>query len=380
MRTEILDSITGIAAQEWNRLAGQDTPFLRHEFLAALEQSGCATPATGWFPQHLLLRDEGGNLIGAMPLYRKMHSMGEFVFDWTWADAYRRAGLRYFPKLVTTVPFTPATGERLLCAPGSDRPSIISALIKGALQHTAASGASSLHVLFPVPEEIEALRRHGLLIRKDCQFHWHNRGYVTFEDFLGEFTAEKRKKARRERRRVAEAGIVFRTLTGHEMQAGLWDAIMPLYARSFWRRGREPYLNERFFRAIAAQLPEKLVVILALQGSRPVGVAICFRSHDTLYGRYWGSAGDFHSLHFETCYYQGIEYCIAQGLRRFEPGTQGEHKISRGFVPTETWSAHWLSHPRFFAAVQDFVGRESAYVEEYMAAAAVHVPYRRQPA
>jgi predicted N-acyltransferase len=380
VRTEILENISDIGAGDWNRLAGAEHPFLRHEFLAALEHSGCAAPATGWFPQHVIARNDDGSLAGAMPVYRKNNSRGEFVFDWAWADAYRRAGLRYFPKLVAAVPFTPATGARFLTAPGIDRNTVAPVMVRAALRRAGQTGASSFHVLFPAPEDAEALRSCGLMIRKDCQFHWRNRGYQRFDDFLGEFTAEKRKKARRERRRVAEAGICFRTLRGHEISDALWQQIMPLYATSFWRRGRDPYLNEAFFRAISERLPQSLVMIVALLDAKPVAVAICFRSQDTLYGRYWGSAGDYHSLHFETCYYQGIEYCIAEGLQRFEPGTQGEHKISRGFVPTATWSAHWLSHPRFSAAVGDYLGRERAYIDEYIEAASEHVPYRREHA
>lgn len=380
VRTDVLDSISDIGAAEWNALPGAGQTFLRHEFLAALEASGCASPQTGWHPQHLLLRSPEGRLAGAMPLYRKDNSFGEFVFDWAWADAYHRAGLRYFPKLVSAVPFTPATGPRLLTADDQDSGTVAARLVDAAHALAASCGASSLHVLFPPPEQTDQLRSRGLMIRKDCQFHWHNRGYATFDDFLGGFTAEKRKKARRERRRVSEAGIRFRTLTGHDMTDEIWEQIMPLYASSFWRRGREPYLNEAFFRRIGAHLPDRLLVIVALLHARPVAVAICFRSGDTLYGRYWGSAGEYHSLHFETCYYQGIEYCIAEGLQRFEPGTQGEHKISRGFVPTETWSAHWLSHRQFAAAVNDYLQRERRHIDHYIEVTGEHVPYRREPA
>jgi predicted N-acyltransferase len=236
---------------------------------------------------------------------------------------------------------------------------------------------SSLHVLFPRAEEMRELGQQGFLLRKDCQFHWHNRGYASFDDFLEQFTAEKRKKARRERRRVAEAGIHFEFLRGGEISDAHWQAIMPLYAGTFWRRGREPYLNEAFFRLVARALPDELVVVLAMQATTPVAVAILFRSHDTLYGRYWGSSGEFHSLHFETCYYQGIEYCIREGLHHFEPGTQGEHKIARGFVPQEVWSAHWLSDARFAAAVDQYLERERAHIDQYIGVVEDHVPYRQ---
>lgn len=377
MQIEVARHIGDVAAADWNSLHGTVSPFLRHEFLAALEESGCAAPASGWTPSHLLLRDEARRLIGAMPLYRKSSSYGEFVFDWAWADAYRRAGLSYFPKLVSAVPFTPATGPRLLHAAGQDPERIAAALLAGATGLAEEIGASSVHVLFPEARETPPLARAGFLSRKDCQFHWANRGYASFDAFLNEFTAEKRKKAKRERRRVAEAGITFVHLAGGEIDATLWAKLMPLYASSFWRRGREPYLNEAFFTRVSAALPGNILAIVALLRGEPVATALCFRSADTLYGRYWGSAGDYHSLHFETCYYQGIEYCIDQGLQAFEPGTQGEHKISRGFVPTETRSAHWLSHPRFAAAIDQYLGRERAHIDDYMEAASDHVPYRK---
>jgi len=377
VQVEVLNSLAALPPEAWNALAGGRYPFLRHEFLVALEDSGCVGEDTGWQPRHLLLRDGAGHPVGAMPLYRKTSSFGEFVFDWAWADAYRRAGLRYFPKYVSAVPFTPATSTRLLVHPGADADQVRRGLLGGALALTRDSGASSLHVLFPTDEEHPLLRSAGMMPRKDCQFHWRNRGYGSFDDFLQEFTAEKRKKAKRERRRVAEAGISFQWLSGRQLEPDLWRRIMPLYASSFWRRGREPYLNEAFFVRISAALPDNLLVILALLRGEPVATAICFRGQDRLYGRYWGSTGDYHSLHFETCYYQGIQYCIEQGLAHFEPGTQGEHKISRGFVPTETASAHWLSHPQFAAAVDDYLERERAHMDQYMDLARDHVPFRK---
>lgn len=379
MQLQVLDSIGAASATEWNALDNAGQPFLRHEFLAALEDSGCVAPETGWTPRHVVARDDAGRLVGALPLYRKTDSWGEFVFDFAWADAYRRAGLRYFPKLVAAVPFTPVTGPRLLIIPGADQPAVAAALLDAALEHMRDTGASSLHLLFPGLDEAASLGRRGLLLRKDCQFHWHNRGYASFEDFLGQFTAEKRKKARRERRRVAEAGIRFRILDGDEIDDALWGTIMPLYASTFWRRGREPYLSEDFFRRVARAMPAQMLVVLAMLHDTPVAVAILFRSADSLYGRYWGSAGDYHSLHFETCYHQGIEYCIAHGLQRFEPGTQGEHKIARGFEPEAVWSAHWLSDPRFAAAIDRHLDREREHVDQYIDVVQEHVPFRREP-
>ena len=377
MRLEVIRDLATVAAADWNSLHGTEYPFLRHEFLQALEATGCVGGRSGWEPHHLLLRDADGSLAGALPLYRKLSSYGEFVFDWAWADAYRRAGLNYFPKLVSAVPFTPATGPRLLIAPGRPRADIASRLTSGAIELAERLEASSVHVLFPVDGEIAAWTAAGFMLRKDCQFHWHNRGYADFEAFLAGFTAGKRKKVHRERRRVAEAGITFKHLAGGDIDARLWHRLMPHYADSFRRRGREPYLNEAFFKRLADTLPDSLLVIVAYLHGEPVATAICYRSATTLYGRYWGSTAGFHSLHFETCYYQGIDYCIAHGLAAFEPGTQGEHKISRGFVPTETHSAHWLSDPRFARAIDQYLDRERTHIDEYMAVAGEHVPYRK---
>jgi predicted N-acyltransferase len=376
LRPAIVQDIRAIDAAAWNALVPGAPPFVRHEFLACLEESGSVGPGTGWLPAHVALTAGDGRLVGAMPMYRKSDSWGEFVFDWGWAEAYRRAGLRYYPKLVVAAPFTPATGPHLLCRADAAAAGTGRALLDAALAHARDLQASSLHVLFPTGDEARDLEARGLLLRKDCQFHWFNRGYGGFDDFLGEFTAEKRKKAKRERRRVAEAGIVFDIRPGGDVDAALWRELMPLYASSFWRRGRDPYINERFFLLLSQALPESLLVIIARHHRTPVAVAICLRSADTLYGRYWGTSGDYHSLHFETCYYQGIEYCIRHGLRRFEPGTQGEHKITRGFVPAETLSAHWLAHPRFAAAVDDYLQREREQVDLYMDEARSHVPYR----
>lgn len=377
MHADIIDDLDAVDPIAWNALAGTDSPFLRHEFLSALESSGCVGPETGWNPCHILLCDIHGEITGALPLYRKTNSWGEFVFDFAWADAYRQAGLHYYPKLVAGIPYTPTTGQRLLVADDRDRVEIGSALLESARGLVEQQGLSSLHVLFPDDRDAELLSTEGLLMRKDCQFHWHNRSYGDFDDFLSELTSVKRKKLKRERRRIAEAGITFRIATGDELDAADWDALMPLYASSFWRRGRTPYLNRAFFEQVSRTMPENLVVIIAEGHGEPIATAICFRGSDTLYGRYWGSSGRYHSLHFETCYYRGIDYCIENGIARFEPGTQGEHKIARGFVPTETWSAHWLSHPQFNAAIDDYIGREREYIDDYIDAVNTHVPYRK---
>jgi predicted N-acyltransferase len=316
------------------------------------------------------------SLAGALPLFIKYDSHGEFVFDWSWADAYERAGRNYYPKLVCAVPFTPATGRRLLLRDADDG-NVAARLVDAARATADEVGASSLHVLFPTEAERQLLAGSGFLTRKACQFHWANDGYADFEGFLARFSADKRKKAKRERRRVAEAGIVFEHLRGDEPTPSDWDAIFEFYARTFWRRGREPYLNREFFASVAATMPGNLLVVLARHQGAPIATAICFRSDTTLYGRYWGSGADFHSLHFETCYYQGIDYCIRERLERFEPGTQGEHKVARGFVPQPTWSCHWLRDRDFHRAVDSFLARETHYVDAYIDEVGEHVPYRR---
>ena len=369
-------SLAEVEPAAWNALTGNQ-PLLCHEFLLAMESSGSVGPDTHWQPCHVLLRDSSGTLVGALPLYSKTDSRGEFVFDWSWADAYERAGLAYYPKLVSAVPFTPANGTRLLVRDPADRARVSAALIEAALDLARNADVSSWHVLFPDAAERDAFAAAGLLERKGCQFHWRNDGYRDFDDFLSRFSSAKRKKARRERRRIEEAGIRFEHLRGDAVRPDDWDAIHAFYAQTFLRRGHEPYLNRGFFDRIAATLPENLLVILARLGNEPIATAICFRSRDTLYGRYWGSKADFHSLHFETCYYQGIEYCIREGLRLFEPGTQGEHKISRGFSPTPTWSFHWLREPGFHRAVQTYLERETAHVDSYMEHWDEHLPYRR---
>ena len=374
-----LDSIAQISPRDWNALAGTGQPFLRHEFLLALEESGCAAPRTGWDPKHLIIEDSGGAALAAMPLFRKSHSRGEFVFDFSWAGAYAEHGLKYYPKLLTAVPFTPVSGPRMLLAPQADPKALSKLLVRSVIDYAQQGQMSSWHVLFPDEDGAVELDRAGLILRRDCQFHWFNHGYESFEAFLAGFTAEKRKKAKRERRRVAEAGIEFDTLHGGDMDASLWRAVYSFYADTFHRHGHEPYLNLDFFKRIAAAMPNEIMLKVARIGAEPIAVAIFFVGSEALYGRYWGAGGNFHSLHFEACYYQGIEYCIEKGLQRFEPGTQGEHKVPRGFVPTLTHSAHYIADPRFAAAIRDYAAREARGVDHYAAAVNEHVPYHRAP-
>ena len=373
MDARIIRSFAEVDAAEWNALPGAEAPFLRHDFLSELETSGCATAETGWDARHVLVRTQDGRLAGALPLYLKSHSWGEFVFDFAWAEAHHRAGLRYYPRLVSAVPFTPATGARFLA--DGERPRAV--LLDAARALGTALGTSSLHVLFPGDTDRATLGHAGLLPRLDCQFHWFNEGFVTFDDFLAGFTAEKRKKVKRERRRVRESGIDCRSLSGHELDDRLLDVVYRLHATNFARHGHAPYLNREFFAELARTMPGNLVVELASLGGEPIACAILLRGADTLYGRYWGASGDFHSLHFELCYYRGIEYCIREGLSRFEPGTQGEHKLLRGFRPTPVWSMHEIADPRFAAAIGDWLSRERSAMQEWLQEAACHLPFRQ---
>jgi predicted N-acyltransferase len=377
----VVDSIAQLDASRWNALAGGEQPFLRHEFLLAMEQSGCATARTGWAPQHLVIEDGSGRLVAAMPLYRKSHSRGEFVFDFSWASAYAQHGLEYYPKLLSAVPFTPVGGPRLLIGSkpsAKDGAALSGSLMHAALEYARAEGLSSWHILFPRDAEAAQLEAAGLVLRRDCQFHWFNQDYESFDAFLATFTAEKRKKAKRERRRVAEAGIDFDTRYGNEMDEALWRTVFGFYADTFHRHGHEPYLNLNFFKRVAAAMPESIMLKIARIDSTPIAAAIFFVGEDALFGRYWGSGGNYHSLHFETCYYQGIEYCIEKRLKRFEPGTQGEHKVPRGFVPSITRSAHYIADPRFAAAIADYARREARGVDQYAAAVNEHVPFNAE--
>jgi hypothetical protein len=372
----VLSSIAQIEAASWNALVGSGQPFLRHEFLLALEESGCTVPRTGWTVRHLVIDDAQGRPLGALPLYRKSHSRGEFVFDFSWANAYAQHGIPYYPKLLSAVPFTPVRGPRLLVGPNADN-STAQRLTGAAIDYARSEKLSSWHVLFPMEDTAKGLAAAGLILRRDCQFHWFNQGYDSFDAFLATFTAEKRKKAKRERRRVAEAGIEFDTLHGGDMNAALWDVVYPFYADTFYRHGHDPYLNLDFFKRVAASMPERLMLKVARMGTERIAVAIFFVGDDALFGRYWGAGGNYHSLHFEACYYQGIEYCIEKKLQRFEPGTQGEHKVPRGFVPTMMSSAHFVADPRFAEAIRDFARREARGVDRYAAAVNEHVPYHR---
>jgi predicted N-acyltransferase len=377
MRSGHSKSIDELDPQQWNALTGTHVPFLRHEFLAALEHTKCVGASTGWLPAYITLSDSQG-LAAAAPTFIKTHSYGEFVFDFGWAQAYSRFGKRYYPKMTIAVPFTPATSPRLLTRPDLNREDTQRRLIKAIESFAAERALSSTHALFLDEQDRGALVQADWLMRRDCQFHWTNRGYASFDAYLETFTAEKRKKARRERRRVTEAGIVFETRMGPQLDDRLLDKVYAFHRDTFLRHGHEPYLTRKFFAEISRTLGNALMVKLAMHRGQPVAAAIFFASTEALYGRYWGATADFHSLHFETCYHQGIEFCIERGIQRFEPGTQGEHKVSRGFEPALTWSAHSITDPQFRSAIRDFLAREGEAVDEYAAEVQRHVPYRER--
>lgn len=378
MKVEVVEGIADLPADAWNRLGVAEYPFLQHQFLLSGETSGCVSPDAGWTPCHLALWDTDGRLRAAMPLYEKTHSWGEFVFDWAWAQAYSRAGLDYYPKLVSAAPFTPARSPRLLRRDPADREAGL-AMARAAIELAKERGHSSLHVQFPLDDELDLLREAGCMLRKDCQFHWQNRNYEDFDEFLAGFSSSKRKKARRDRRRVAEQGITFRRLHGDDLDERQWREVYDLISVTFLRRGSTPYFSYEFFCEVAQQLPGKILAIVAEHAGRKIAAAVFFRGDNALYGRYWGADADYNALHFETCYYQGIDYCIEHNLKVFEPGTQGEHKISRGFIPVTTWSAHWLARPEFFAAVSDYLDSESQHIDNYIEVVREHTPYRRDP-
>lgn len=379
MRLSVIDNLQAVPAEEWNALAGTDIPFLSHEFLSALERHHCVGTAAGWTPQHLLLYDEADNkdqLIGAVPQYLKTNSYGELVFDWAWADAYHRTGRHYYPKLVVAIPYTPATGPRILIHSDADKDSVADKLITYALEHAKTSNVSSQHWLFPHDRDLQRLKEHGLMPRLGCQFHWHNEGYRDFDHYLERFTSKNRKKIKRERRQVVESGVTLSRLHGDELTEEQWQAVHRHYSSTFDRLGGYATLSLSFFQELAQTMPRQLVIILAEFEQRPVASAICFRDDNSLYGRHWGCDKQFQNLHFEACYYQGLEYCIEQGLSRFDPGAQGEHKISRGFLPTATWSAHWIADPEFRRAIDDFLRRETLGMQQYIKELGEHSPFK----
>ncbi|SFM37661.1 GNAT family N-acetyltransferase [Marinobacter zhejiangensis] len=369
-------SIADIPEATWDRFSGTGNPFLRHRFLAALETSGCTTRGTGWQPAHIEFRLDDA-LAGVAPAYLKTHSMGEYVFDWGWADAYQRHGLPYYPKLLVAVPFTPAEGPRLLLNP-QHRERLTPDMIHNALDRLITElGAHSWHLLFPDAEDQALLNLPGSLHRLGCQFHWHNRGYHQFDDFLATLTSRKRKSIRRERQQVAEQGIQFRHYPGQDVPLRVLAAFYEFYRATYFKRGQHPYLNLDFFQALQQRQPEQLHLIMAEKDGALIAGALFLIGEDTLYGRYWGCLEEYNHLHFETCYYQGIELAIRHGLSRFDAGAQGEHKLIRGFEPILTHSWHGISHPDFRAAIGNFCRDERLQVQAYREEALSALPFRQ---
>lgn len=376
LEAQFITSLREINAAQWDAMVPEGYPFLQHRFLQGMEDTDCTTAASGWQPCHLLLRDDG-DLAGILPLYLKSHSYGEYVFDWSWADAWRQQGLEYYPKLVSAIPFTPATGPRLCAAPGADEKLLWQAAIKAISTFASERGLSSWHILFPSKAISHELRAEGLHQRVSTAFHWYNDGFDNFEDFLATFNSRKRKALKRERRRVEEQGLTLTTLTGNAITAEHWDTFYHFYQMTYAKRsGHGGYLTRAFFTETAASMGEKVILVLAYKDERAVAGALYFRSDDTLYGRYWGCEHEYDCLHFEACYYQGIEYCIANRLQRFDPGAQGEHKIQRGFVPTVTWSNHWIADPTLSNAVGDFTEREARHNADYLESAKALLPFK----
>ena len=373
----VVSRIAEIPAAEWDACAGPDNPFTGHAFLDALEQSGSATAAEGWLPQHLAIEDGAGRLVGAAPLYLKSHSYGEYVFDWGWASAYERAGGRYYPKLQCAVPFTPVTGPRLLLRPGAPA-SVRDALIAAMVELTRRHKASSVHVTFPTREEWDRLAEAGFLQRTGQQFHWENRGYRDFDDFLDALSSRKRKTIRKERRDALGGGVEIRMLTGKAIETRHWDAFFRCYIATGNRKWGSPYLTRRFFDLIGERMAERILLVMAEHNGRFVAGALNFIGKDTLYGRNWGAVAEFPFLHFEACYYRAIDFAIEHGLQRVEAGAQGPHKIQRGYLPTPTYSAHWIRDPGLRSAVADFLARERVAVECEMAGLGELSPFRQE--
>lgn len=365
----VLETLADVPPEQWNALAGEH-PFLRHEFLHALHETGCASERTGWVPQYLSLwRD--ARLEAAMPLYLKTHSRGEYVFDWAWADAYHRHGLEYYPKLVCAIPFSPVCGARLLATTRDARLRLISASLELGEQ------ASSLHVLFPSEAETEDLAAAGLMLRRGVQFHWQNANYENFEDFLARLSHDKRKKIRQERRKVADAGVRLQRLVGSDISKDHWEFFTRCYNSTYRAHHGTPYLKLSFFERLGKTMPENMLLVLAYLDGKPIASALNIFSPGALYGRYWGCIGYVPNLHFEACYYQAIEFCIERKIPLFEGGAQGEHKLARGFTPVQTASAHWLKHPAFADAVEKFLERETAGVEQYVDELNERAPFKK---
>jgi predicted N-acyltransferase len=365
LTVRIVEDLATVSATAWDACAGPDNPFVSHTFLQALEESGSATRETGWLPQHVIIEDGSKRILAAAPMYLKSHSYGEYIFDHGWASGYERAGGRYYPKLLAAVPFTPATGPRLLIHPAAE-PEIADTLVAAMVEVAKARKVSSLHVNFPRKSEWQKLGEAGFLQRLGRQFHWENDGYKSFDDFLEALNSRKRKQIRRERRDSLDGGIEIETLTGDTLKPEHWDVFYRFYMSTSDRKWGSAYLTREFFDLLHRRMAEKVVLIMARKGGRWIGGALNLLGSDTLFGRNWGCNGDYPFLHFEVCYYRAIDFAIGHGLKRVEAGAQGQHKIQRGYLPSPTYSAHWIRDPGFARAVADFCAREQRAIESEM--------------
>jgi predicted N-acyltransferase len=372
MKLTTVSSLADIDEHAWNALTASGNPFIQYDFLRALEQNRCLEP-WGWEPQHIVAVEDN-KLVGACPAYIKHNSYGEFVFDWAWADAYQRNGQAYYPKLVIAAPFTPASGPRLLAISGRDRTFIQQQLIQAAVAAVDNDQLSTAHWLFYNGDDHTQLQRAGMLMRSDIQYHWINHHYAHFDHFLEQLSSKKRKNIRRERRKVAQADITTEIINGDDLTEQQWNTLYDFYRITFLKKSGTATLTLDFFRAMS----HRLRAIFARHHQKIVAGAICFEGKNTLYGRHWGCYQDYDSLHFEVCYYTGIDYCISNGLQRFEPGAQGEHKIARGFMPTRTFSAHWVAHEGFRSAIREHLAYEASAMDDYYQQLMLTQPYKQR--
>jgi uncharacterized protein len=375
---EIIEKLSEVSAADWNALLSPDaSPFLRHEFLSTLEETACVGSKTGWQIAHLALY-RSKKLIGAMPLYLKLHSYGEFVFDWSWAQAYEQQGMQYYPKALCAVPFTPVQGSRILFAPLENKSQVQEQLIAGLKTLVLQNKLSSAHILFPLGEQTQAMVDQGFMLRDSVQFHWHNHQFVNFEQFLSTLTMKRRKNIRQEREKVNREGIAFRHIPGQSATDQDWEFFYQCYANTYMEHHSSPYLNQDFFKLLCSRMPENLHLILAQRGTSPIAASLLFvdATSSTAYGRYWGALEHIPCLHFETAYYQAIEYCIEQKIETFEGGAQGEHKMARGFLPTTIQSAHFIVDPQFSKAVKHFLEREQQGIGAYVDELGEHSPMK----
>ncbi len=378
---QFINHIHDVPLLEWNRIAGTDYPFMRYEFLAALEISGAVSPENGWTPKHLVAYNAAGKLVAIAPCYLKDHSYGEYVFDWPWANAYHENGLKYYPKLLIAIPFTPCAGPRFVVAPDQDVTTVTRQCLQAIIALGQQNHVSSWHLLFPHAALVEQLDQAqyeaGLMQRIGSQYHWYNDGYETFVDYLDAMTSRKRKTIRREREKVAAQGISFLRLSGEEISAKQLNDFYVFYHATYMKRGSYGYLNHDFFEQLVDTMPENLLFVFAQKEGESVASALFLLGGETIYGRYWGCLELYDQLHFETCYYQGIEYCIDRKLAHFDAGAQGEHKIQRGFKPIETYSYHWIAHPGFRDAIENYLQQESTHIREYIGQVQSSLPFKQ---